>query len=314
MDLQDFRIFSRVAAVQNLTAVGHEMGLTPGTISKRLQALEDHLQVRLFDRSTRCVRITAEGQTFLEHVERILDDVEKARAAIGASAANPKGAIRISVPNWLGRHHIGPAMLEFLHRFPEIEVRVDLTDRVGSLLDDGYDLALRVGDLTDSALIARRLGTLELALSASPDYVARHGIPEVPADLSRHECLIAAETEQWTLGRRSVVAAQLQQVRVAGRYRSNASILLYGAALAGHGILRSSIEWVRDDFSSGRLVPVLPDYAFEEELGVYAVYPGTRHIVPRLRVLVDFLAEWFRDRPKALNPGAAPPPLVVAAE
>ena len=301
MDLQDFRIFARVAAVQNLTAVEHEMGLTPGTISKRLQALEDHLQVRLFDRSTRSIRITAEGQTFLEHVERILADVERARAAIGASVAQPKGAIRVCVPNWLGRYHVSPAMSAFLHRYPEIEVRIDLLDRESSLLDEGYDMALRLGELDDSALIARRIGTLEPICTAAPAYLESRGHPSAPADLSQHDCLTNYEAAQWKFAirdgaRGDTQPCAVQQVRVSGRFRSNAAFMLYGAALDGHGILRCDREWVEADIACGRLVQVLPSWAVQDDVAIYAVYLGAKHVAPRLRVFVDFLAEWFRAR------------------
>ena len=319
MDLQDFRIFSRVAAVQNLTAVGHEMGLTPGTISKRLQALEDHLQVRLFDRSTRSIRITAEGQTFLLHVEQILADVERARAAIGASVAQPRGAIRVCVPNWLGRYHVTPAMSEFLQRYPEIEVRLDLLDRESNLLDEGYDMALRLGELDDSALIARRIGTLEPICTAAPQYLERRGVPVIPADLAQHDCLTNYESVQWKFAAREGEPADSRtvvtpHVRVSGRFRSNAALMLYGAAINGQGILRCDRQWVKTDLECGRLVQVLPGWVVQDDVAVYAVYLGAKHVAPRLRVFVDFLAEWFRVRER--GPGGGEPQQVaqLAAE
>lgn len=297
MDLQDFRIFSRVAAVQNLSAVGHEMGLTPGTISKRLQALEDHLQVRLFERNTRSMRITAEGQTFLEHVERILSDVEMARASVGNYAQNPRGELRICAPNVLGRYELAPMLSAFLHRYPEIDLRVELHDRLGGrLLEEGYDLALRIDGLADSTLIAKRLGPIEQILTASPGYLEAHGAPETPDDLGRHACLVLGDATQWSFTRADSKRGELQHVRVEPRMRSNSAVILHRSAVEGHGILRCSGKWVSCELANGKLVRVLPDYQVADRASIYAIYSGARHVSPRLRALLDFLGEWFRDR------------------
>ena len=312
MDLQDFRIFSRVAAVQNLTSVGHELGLTPGTISKRLQALEDELQVRLFDRTTRSVRITAEGQQFLAHVDRILQDIEKARDSVGSFAARPQGTIRISAPNSLGRHELGPAMAEFMRRYPEIEAMVDLCGRPGSLLDEGFDVAIRIGELSDSTLGAKRVGTIAMLVVAAPRYLAEHGEPIGPADLAEHSCLLNGECTyaNWTFLDRRARSHEVASVRVTGRLRSNGIGLLARAAIEGHGIVRCAEEWIQDDLASGRLVPILRDWVVNDDTGVYAVYPSARHLVPRVRVFVDFLSEWFRERKRI----AAGSTVAIAAE
>ncbi len=159
MDIQDLRIFARVAAVQNLSAVGTELGLTPGTISKRLQALEEELNARLFDRTTRSIRITEEGATFLVHARKMLEELDLARAAVGENVTNPKGKLKISAPASLCNRFIAPAVCAFVRCFPEIEVQVDVTDRLVNLQEEGYDVAIRSGVLTDSALIAKRLAS-----------------------------------------------------------------------------------------------------------------------------------------------------------
>ena len=143
MDIQDMRIFARVAAVQNLSAVGSELGLTPGTISKRIQALEDELSARLFDRTTRSIRITEEGATFLAHVERILSEIEAARASVDDRVTKPKGKLKISAPACLGRRYVAPALCEFMREYPDIECEVDIADRPVNLQEDGYDVAIR---------------------------------------------------------------------------------------------------------------------------------------------------------------------------
>lgn len=314
MDLQDLRIFARVAAAQNLTAVGHELGLTPGTISKRLQALEDELQVRLFDRTTRSVRITPEGQQFLSHAERILDDVEKARASVGESASRPQGTIRLTAPTSLGRYDLGPAIAAFLHRYPEIDMIVDLRGRPGSLLDEGFDLAIRIGEQSDSTLMSKRIAGYDMILAASPSYLKLNGIPRVPADLSGHSCLLNGEctAATWSFTDRRSGAQDTIHVRVSGRLRSNGAGLLARSAIEGHGIVRCSEDWVRDDLASGQLVQVLDEFKVNDDIDIYAVYPSARHVLPRVRVLIDFLSEWFKDvrRSEPEHNG----PMSVAAE
>ena len=177
MDIQDMRIFARVAAVQNLSAVGTELGLTPGTISKRIQSLEDELSARLFDRTTRSIRITEEGTAFLAHVERILSEIEAARASVDDKVSKPKGKLKIAAPACLGRRYVAPALCEFVRAFPEIDVQVDLHDRQVNLQEDGYDMAIRTGALSDSSLIAKRLAPDRHVIAASTAYLARAGRP-----------------------------------------------------------------------------------------------------------------------------------------
>jgi DNA-binding transcriptional LysR family regulator len=291
MDIQDLRIFARVAAVQNLSCVGTELGLTPSTISKRIQALEDELRVRLFDRTTRSIRITEEGTTFLAHVERILIELESARASVGENATRPKGKLKISAPASYGRLFMAPAISAFMRSYPEIEVQIDLTDRVVNLQEEGYDVAIRMGALNDSVLIAKRLAADRQVIVASPGYLAARGTPKVPADLAHHNCFVLGDDWQWLFRR----GAEEATIRVSGRLRSNNGEILRQAALDGHGIFQTSELRVRDDLASGQLVKVLTDFEVVTNSAVWAVYPSPKHVLPKLRVLLDFLADWFRN-------------------
>ena len=291
MDIQDMRIFARVAALQNLSAVGIELGLTPGTISKRIQALEGELSARLFDRTTRSIRITEEGATFLNHVERILTEIEAARASVDDTVSKPKGKIRIAAPAGLGRRYVAPAMCAFLREFPEIEAHVDLQDKPVNLQEDGYDLAIRTGTLSDSSIIAKRLAPDRHIIVATPGYLARWGHPQRPDDLTQHNCLILGDRVQWPFGRDGVETS----VRVNGTLRSNNGELLCQAALDGNGIIRVSELEVLPELNSGQLVQVLADYEILSNVAVWALYPSAKHMLPRMRVLLDFLTAWFRD-------------------
>jgi DNA-binding transcriptional LysR family regulator len=291
MDIQDMRIFARVAAVQNLSAVGTELGLTPGTISKRIQALEDELCARLFDRTTRSIRITEEGSKFLAHVERILAEIEAARAAVSVNVEQPKGRLKISAPASFSRCFVGPAICAFMATYPEIEVQVDLTDRIVNLQEEGYDVVVRIGALLDSNLIAKRLASDRQIIVGSPRYLERAGCPRRPEELSQHSCLVLGDCSQWTFlsGGREV------PVRVGGRIKSNNGDILRHAAIEGHGLTRISEIRANRYIASGSLCRVLPDYEIAAKSAIWALYPQSKHVLPKLRVFLDFLGEWFRD-------------------
>lgn len=291
MDIQDMCIFARVAAVQNLSAVGIELGLTPGTISKRIQALEDELCARLFDRTTRSIRITEEGAKFLIHVERILAEIETARAAVGVNVEHPKGKLKISAPACFGRRFIGPAISAFMDSYPDIEVHIDLTDRIVNLQEEGYDVVVRTGVLIDSNLIAKRLAPDHQLVVASPRYLEKHGIPHRPEDLAHHSCLVLGDASLWTFAKNSHETA----VRVNGRLKSNNGDLLRHAAIEGHGLIRVSELRVGRQLKNGTLCRVLGDYEVAAFSAIWALYPRTKHVLPKLRVFLDFLGDWFRD-------------------
>ena len=290
MDIQDMRIFARVAAVQNLSAVGSELGLTPGTISKRIQSLEDELSARLFDRTTRSIRITEEGAAFLGHVERILSEIEAARASVDDKVSKPKGKLKIAAPAGLGRRYVAPALCEFVRSFPEIDVHVDLHDRQVNLQEDGYDLAIRSGSLSDSSLIAKRLAPDRQVIAGSAAYLARAGRPLVPQDLAQHQCLLLGEARQWSFSRGGVEST----VRVSGPLRSNSGELLSCAAADGLGLVRASELEVLYELRSGKLVQVLGDFEVATNAALWALYPSGKHLLPRMRALLDFLTDWFR--------------------
>lgn len=293
MDIQDISIFSRVAAVQNLTAVGNALGLTPGTISKRIQALEDELGVRLFDRTTRSIRITPEGESFLAHVQRILAEFEAARAAVADSAARPKGRLRIAASRAIADSHVTPAITAFLRAFPEVDAHVDLTDQVPNLQEEGYDVAIHVGTLVDSPLIAKRLANDRLVTVAAPAYLAEAGRPERPEDLALHPALVLGDTSTWLMQRGQDETAVKLQVRL----RSDTLAVLKAAAVAGLGIMRVPAWTVRDEIAAKQLAVVLPEYDRAATAGVWALYASGRHVAPRLRAFVDFISDWFRERP-----------------
>lgn len=292
MDIQDLRIFSRVAALQSLSAAAGELGLTPGAVSKRLQALEEELGARLFHRTTRSIRITEEGRLLVDHARRILDEVDRARASVGANVLAPRGLIKLATPATLARVVVFDAVTSFMRTYPEIEVVVNITDQSVNLQDDGYDVAIRTGEAPESSLISHRLASDHEVLVAAPRYIERHGEPTQSCDLTTHACLVLNEQTTWTL----TIEGRQVTARPGGRVRANDSEFLYQSALTGEGIMRVSRLRADDDLRSGRLVMVLPNYEVSPGSAIWAVYPSSRYVMPRLRVLLDFLADWFRYR------------------
>jgi DNA-binding transcriptional LysR family regulator len=301
MDIQDLLIFSRVAALQNLSAVGTEMGLTPGTISKRIQALEEDLAVRLFERTTRSIRITDEGRRFLDHVKRILCELDQARSLMAASSGNPVGKLKVSAPQIIGHRYVAQALASFMAEFSDIEVQLDITDRHVNLHEEGYDIAIRSGVLDDSTLIAKRLATDRTLMCASPAYLAKHGTPATPEELTGHQCLALGDTWSWNFG----TGDEGNTVRVAARLRSDSSEVLRVAAVAGMGVMRTSELLVSDELASGQLVPVLSNFIDNSNTGVFALYVSGRHVLPRQRVFLDHMAEWFRTQRRGIDAAIA---------
>ena len=266
-------------------------------------------RARLFDRTTRSIRITEEGAAFLAHVERILSEIEAARASVDDKVSKPKGKLKIAAPACLGRRYVAPALCEFVRAYPEIDVHVDLHDRQVNLQEDGYDVAIRTGVLSDSSLIAKRLAPDRHVIVGSPAYLARRGCPQRPQDLTRHDCLMLGENRQWSFNKDGVESA----VRVAGPLRSNNGELLCRAAVEGIGLIRASELEVACEQNAGKLVQVLPDFEVSTNSALWALYPSAKHVLPRMRALLDFLANWFRD---ASHGGRAPavPPIPAMAD
>ncbi len=290
MDVQDMRIFARVAAMQSLSSVGVELNLTPGTISKRIQALEDDLGAKLFNRNTRSIRITEEGEKLLEYVNRILLEIEGARAAVGLNVEAPRGKLRVSAPVSLA-DVVGAAICEFMHRHKEIDIQIDLTDRIVNLQEDGYDVVIRKGTPENSGLIRKPLAADLQAIVASPKYIATHGVPQTPADLQQHSCLVLGEGAHWDFTRNG----KTETIRVSGRLKSDNGDMLISGACAGLGIIRVSKPRIRDLLAKNELVPILKDYEVSVGSSICALFPGKKFVLPKLRVFLDFLGEWFRE-------------------
>ena len=288
--------FVRVAEAQSFSGAAARIGSSKSAVSRLVSALEADLGVRLFHRTTRSLSLTEAGRGYFERTSRILADLQEADLAVSELQAAPRGLLRVSAPMSFGFLHLAPALPEFFREHPEVSADVTMSDRFVALIDEGFDIAVRIGVLEDSALIARRLAPIRLAICASPAYLAAHGTPRVPDDLKSHECLTnsnMAGSREWRL--RSPDGHPLT-VEVSGRLSCNNGDALRVAAVEGMGVIIMPTFIIGADVKAGRLVRVLQDYV-PADIALYAVYPPTRHLSPKVRAFVDFLAARFGPKP-----------------
>ncbi|AWK88706.1 LysR family transcriptional regulator [Azospirillum thermophilum] len=293
--LDDMLAFIKVVDTKSFTAAAERLNLSKSVVSRRIGELENRLGARLLNRTTRKLSLTEVGQAFYERCTRILADLDEAEQAVADLHAAPRGRLRLNAPTSFGVRHLAPAIAEFLERYPDIEVDMDLNDRFVDLIDEGYDVAIRIGRLRDSTLVARRLAPVRRVVCASPAYLEKYGTPAVPEDLADHRCLIYTNTpaaEQWQFR----VNGELRSVRVAGPMRSNNGDMLREAAMAGIGVLMTPTFICGEALSSGALKLVLAEFMYSD-IAVNAVYPQNRHLSPKVRVFVDFLARRFGPQP-----------------
>lgn len=281
-------VFAAVAEAHGFSAAARALGLSKSAVSKQVSRLEAAVGARLLQRSTRRLALTEAGAALLARGRNVLAELEAAEADLGQLAGAPRGRLRVSAPMSFAQRHLAPALPEWLAAHPGLELELDLTDRAVDLIGEGFDCAVRIGRLADSSLVARRLAPARRVACAAPAYLARHGAPRSPAALRGHACLdytYLAEPGGWPF----TVARRTRRVAVHGPLRSNNGEVLRDAALAGLGIVLLPTFLVGDDLRAGRLRPLLIEYECWDA-GVYAVYPPTRQMPPKLRAFVDFLA------------------------
>jgi DNA-binding transcriptional LysR family regulator len=287
--------FAKVVATRSYAEAGRRLGLTRSAISKAVMELERTLGARLLDRTTRRVAPTEAGIAYYGRCIAILAQVEETEIQISRLHDEPKGMLRINAPMSFGILYLGPAVADFQARHPDLGVELMLNDRFIDPIEEGVDVTLRIGTLTDSSLIARRLAPARRVLVASPDYIARHGAPEAPADLANHRCLNYGHTapmQRWQLTEGDKIIA----VPITSSLCSNNGDVLRAAALNGNGIALLPTFMVGPDIKDRRLRIVLPDHP-PTELGIYALYAPNRYLAAKTRVFIDFLVERFGAKP-----------------
>lgn len=284
--------FVAVAMRGSLSAAAQAEGVAPAVIGRRIDALEARLGVKLLVRTTRRISLTFEGSAFLEDCQRILDDVHNAETSVSLGGVKASGHVRVTAPAGFGRRHVAPLVPAFLERNPEVSISLDLSDRLTDIVNEGFDLAIRIGQLEDSSLVSVPLASNHRVVVASPAYLARRGTPQVPADLAGHECLTFGTYGNQARGWLFTVDGQPVALRVNGRMECNDGAVLHDWALAGMGLAWRSMWEVREDLAAGRLVTVLDAFAAPDN-AICALFPQRRHLPLRVRMLIDFLKETY---------------------
>lgn len=289
----DLGFFSTLAAAGSLSAAARELGLTAAAVSKRLTQMERRAGVTLVNRTTRRMMLTPEGDVYLDYARRILDQMDELGELLGSARQRPKGLLRVNATLGFGRSHVGPAISRFVARFPEVSVQLQLSVMPPPLTDDAFDVCIRFGEPPDTRVVARRLAPNRRLLCAAPAYLARHGTPGTPHELTRHNCIGIRQGDEgygiWRLASGRGAARNTEAVRINGNLTTNDGEIAVKWALDGHGILMRA-EWdIRDYLADGRLVVVLPDYE-TPSADIYAVYAQRHQMSARIRAFVDFLA------------------------
>lgn len=294
--LTGLEVVSKIASAGSLSAAARALGLSQTMVTKHLAALEARLGTRLFHRTTRRLTITDAGRRYLELAERVLSDFEAAEATVSADSLAPRGLLRLNAPLAFGIRQIAPRLAEFAARYPQVAVELGLNDRLVDLVEEGWDLAIRIGKLGDSSLVAKRLASCRMVVCAAPSYLAAHGTPRSADDLAAHNCLgytlAQAGAARWRMGGSSAI-----DVPVTGNLRANNGDALLAAALAGQGIIYQPSFIVGDDLRAGRLVALTLDLAPSDLLGVHAIYLPDRMPQAKVRAFIDFIAAEFAGRP-----------------
>jgi DNA-binding transcriptional LysR family regulator len=293
--LNSFAVFTKVVETGGFSSAARELNMSKSAVSKHISKLEEHLGVRLLNRTTRKLSPTEVGTTFYERARRVVEDVEETELAVSALHTEPRGTLRLNVPMSFGFLHVAPLLADFTARYPNINIDMALNDRVVDLLDEGFDVAIRIARLPDSSLIARKLAPFRRAICASPSYWKEHGKPQHPKDLKNHNCLIysyMSSDDEWSFKD----AKGTLSVKISGNIRANNGDALRATALEGAGVLLIPTFIVNDDLQNGSLQAVLADFD-ETDLAIYAVYPHNRYLSAKVRAFVDFLAERFKLEP-----------------
>ena len=293
---ENMETFIRVVEAGSISGAADRMGIAKSAVSRRLKELEGHLGVELFHRTTRRMNLTETGRAYYHQAVRILDDVLEAEIATSQAHTELQGVLKVALPLTFGMMHLGPAINDFLLAHPNIEFDLDFNDREVDLIQEGFDLAIRIAKLSDSSLIARRLFSVNMIMVASSAYLDRMGTPTTPQDLAEHQCLAYSVTHDFETWHFVDKNKKPIAVRIKPYIKASNGSFLRDAAIKGFGITSQPSFINYKEIQSGLLQPILTDYT-HSELNAYAVYPQTRHLSQRVRTFVDFLVKRFEGTP-----------------
>lgn len=289
--------FVKVVELSSFSKAAASLGMTKSAVSKQVQALEDTLKVRLLNRTTRTVRLTDEGELFYQQARQIVDAATEAQRQVKNLNEQPSGTLKINAPQSFGTLHLAPALAEFAAKYPDINLDVEFTDKFINILEEGVDVAIRIASLTDSSLIARKLGRCQIVFVASPEYLARHGTPKHPDELINHRFLEYSYIDRPSELRYRLPNGDTGMTPITGVMKANSAFMLREALIKGvaMGVFPSFI--IHDAIRSGEVVQILKDVIIEPERSIYALFPHNRHMSVKVRLFIDFIADRFGGTP-----------------
>lgn len=301
--LKQIESFVAVCTKGSLTAAAKAEGVAAAVVGRRIDALEERLGVKLLVRTTRRISLTHEGSRFLDDCQRILADIGNAEAGVSAGGEKVSGHLRVTAPAGFGRRHVAPLAAEFVGRHPELSLSLNLSDRLVDIVEEGFDCAVRVGDMPDSSLVSVRLADNRRLCVAAPAYLQRAGVPKTPAELARHQCLVLSSEASQSRGWAFTIDGAVTHLRPAGRLDCSDGQVLHDWCLAGQGIAWRSTWEVEHEVRAGALQVVLDEFAAPPN-GIYALFPQRRHLALRVRLWIELLKGRYGD---AAYWRAAPP-------
>jgi DNA-binding transcriptional LysR family regulator len=285
-------VFANVVEQGSFTRAATRLALSASAVSRHVADLEAYLDTRLLNRTTRRLSLTESGQAFYERCVQLLADLQEAEEAVTAAAVIPRGTLKLTCSITFGVRHLAPALAAFAARHPQVRFDVELSERAVDIVDEGIDLAIRIGDIGSRSLIGRKIGATRLVCCAAPAYLAQHPAPKTPADLAAHACLSYEYARERNTWRFYDGDGNAHDVRIAGPAHANNGQMLCALAVAGMGISFDPDFIVAPEVRAGRLVPLLPDYT-PPSIDIYAAYPSRRHLSAKVRTFVDFLVARF---------------------
>lgn len=293
MNNDHLRLFVRIASTQNISMAGSELGLSPPVASMHINKLEESLGVKLVHRTTRKVSLTQEGIEFLPHAEEVLNAVDLAMSAVGSGSFTPQGTIRVTAPSSFGRMHIVPGLKGFVEQYPQLKVDLRQSDSMVDMIEGGFDVAIRNASLNDSTLVARKLARDKRIICASPEYIKQHGEPKNPQELSEHQCINLIGIDSWTFN----TPNGQQKIKGKGAIRIDNGESVRDACIDGAGLTICSLWCAYQALEEGSLVQVLKDYPLDSDTAVWAVYPSSRLLAPKVRAFIDYFINYYGEMP-----------------
>ena len=290
MDILSLRLFLRIAELGGVSAAARDLSLSPASASARLAKLEEAVGFRMFNRTTRAVSLTTDGEAFLPYAQQITETLETGLNAVKGQRSEVQGLLRMTMPGSFGRMYVIPALAEFQARHPLVRLDLRLSDEVLDVVEGAYDLIIRNARLADSSLIVRKLAADRRILVASPTYLERHGIPSTPEDLTEHQCVNLADRSRWKFENGQIIS-------VPNSFTVNDGEAMRNMLELGMGIGIKSVWNASESLKSGLLVEVLPEFPLVTEASLWVLYPSRRIVAPRVHAMLDFLLEWFQPVP-----------------